>query len=89
VIFDVVEFSQEYNLTSRKFMTGEVKTPLILSLDLSLTQSLVLIPAEMIIYGSLKLKLVVPHVTNSIGTLVLTLTIGSLLQINVYYLFPL
>jgi hypothetical protein len=89
VIFDVVEFSQEYSLTSRKFMTGEVKTPLILSLDLSLTQSLVLIPAEMIIYGSLKLKLVVPHVTNSIGTLVLTLTIGSLLQINVYYLFPL
>jgi hypothetical protein len=76
VTFDVVEFSQEYNLTSMKFMTGEVKTPLILSIDLSLTQSLVLIPAEMIIAGSLKLKLVVPHVTNSTGTSVLTLTIG-------------
>jgi hypothetical protein len=71
VTFDVVEFAQEYTLTSRKLQTAEVKTPLKLSLDLSLTQSLVLIPAVMIFEGSLKLKLVVPQVTNSMGTSVL------------------
>jgi hypothetical protein len=71
VTFDVVELTQEYNLTSRKFMTAEVKTPLILSLDLSLTQSLVFIPAVMIFAGLLKLKLVVPHYTSSKGTSVL------------------